>query len=354
MTTTRRLEFLDSLKGLAILFVIYYHLIAYHEESHSMINECVIRMRMPLFFFLGGFFATFFTFDKNLYKKRIKNRLAKQLYPTLVVWMIFIVVSWLIGTSSLKEYVLHGIYDPAKRGYWFTISLVEVYLIYVMLSWVLFRFRLELKTQAWVYLAISLIFSLLFLCFFNSYMPEGRILQIYSVLSLPKLTNLIPFFFLGIFFRIYEERLFNLIANIYTVAVLLILFGVCCAFVNKAGEYETTLYYISRLIGLMTVLSIFTYLKHYFTRDTIVGKYLIRLGQKTLPIYLFHFFLIILIPFVLRDYKDYLQIDTVLELPVILMLSAFVAEICLFVDRMIQRIPLCHKFMFNPLELNKL
>lgn len=354
MTTTNRLEYLDSLRGVAILFVIYYHLIAYGNESHSLINEYVVRMRMPLFFFIGGFFATFFSFDKTLYIKRIKNRLTKQLYPTLIIWTIFIIVSWFIGGASLKEYVLHGIYDPAKRGYWFTISLVEVYLIYAIVSYYFFRYGVDLKIQAWIYLTISLVLGALFLCFFNSYMPEGRILQIYSVLSLSKLTNLIPFFYLGIFFRIYEERLFKLIGNIYSACILLVLFYGCCVFDNKPGEFETTLYYVSRLTGLLAVLSVFTCMKHYFTVNTIVGRYLIRIGQKTLPIYLFHFFLIILIPFFLRDYKDYLMIGTVLELPVILLWSAVIAEICLSVDKMLQWIPSCHKLIFNPLELKRL
>lgn len=351
-----RLEHLDALRGMTMLFVIYFHILAYFTESDSMVNDYIIRWRMPLFFFISGFFATFKNYDGYLYKNRVYNRLSKQLYPTVIIFAIFIFVSWLMGSASLKEYVLHGIYDPAKLGYWFTVSLVEVYLIYTVISVGLFFMKIDLKKQGLVYLVISVVSGLIYILFLRSYTPVGIVLKVYSVLSISKFSALIPFFFLGVFCRIYETQFIRLLSKPFVTLVSCVLFLVLSLLSQKANQIDSLIYYGSRIFGLMTVVSIFMCGKKYFDSTTQVGRYLIRIGRNTLPIYLFHFFLIVTIPFIVTDflaYRDQLSSHWYVEFPSVLLISAFIAEICLWINRLLKTFPTVYCLTFNPTKLLK-
>ncbi len=353
---SNRLEYLDALRGMAMLFVIYFHFLAYSNETTSVVNDIVIRWRMPLFFFISGFFATFRNYDGNLYKNRVNNRLSKQLYPTFIILSVFIVVSWLIGSAPLKEYVLHGIYDPAKLGYWFTISLVEVYLIYTAISAAMFFMKVDIKRQALVYLVISVVSGLIYILFLKSYSPEGILLKFYSVLSIAKFSALIPFFFLGVFCRIYETQFIRILSKPFVTVVAFGLFIVLSLLSQEVNQIDNLIYYGSRVFGLMAVVSIFVCGKKYFDSTTPAGRYLIRIGRNTLPIYLFHFFLIIALPVIVTDfetYKDQLTLRWYVELPVVLLISVFIAEICMLVDRMLKAFPKVYCLTFNPAKLLK-
>lgn len=351
--SNNRLEFLDSLRGLAMLFVIYFHFLAYSTEPTSVVNDIVIRWRMPLFFFISGFFATFKNYDKVLYKKRIINRITKQLYPTIVVWAIFIFFSWVIGHASFREYLLHGIYDPAKRGYWFTTSLVEVYLLYSIVSVILFALNVNFKKQGLVYLALAAVTGVVYIVYLKSFSPEGLILKFYSVLSIEKFSALIPFFFLGVFCRTYEESFFKVLGSLITGVVAVLSFSVLVLLSMEHSQIDSIVYYCSRIFGLVAVVSIFVCGKRYLDSTTAIGRYLIRIGRNTLPIYLFHFFLIILVPYLMTDfllYKNALQLYWYIELPCVLFISALIAEICMFVDGIIKRYPRGYNVVFNPLN----
>lgn len=351
--SNNRLEFLDSLRGLAMLFVIYFHFLAYSTELTSVVNDIVIRWRMPLFFFISGFFATFKTYDKGLYKKRIINRISKQLYPTIVVWAIFIFFSWIIGHASFSEYLLHGIYDPSKRGYWFTTSLVEVYLLYSIASIVLFALNVNYKKQGLVYLAFAAVTGVVYIVYLKSFSPEGLILKFYSVLSIEKFSALIPFFFLGVFCRTYEENFFKIWGNQITALGALTAFILCILLSMEPSQVDSAVYYVSRIFGLVAVVSIFVCVRRYLDSTTAIGRYLIRVGRNTLPIYLFHFFLIALLPYLITDFVSFqkaLMKNWYLELPFVLIFSTIIAEICMFVDGIIKRYPRGRNVVFNPLN----
>lgn len=350
--TSNRLEYFDSLRGFAMLFVIYFHLVAYHSEPTSTVNELVIRWRMPLFFFVSGFFALLTVDNNDLYKRRIKNRLTKQLYPTIVVWAVFILTSWLIGSEPLAEYVKHGIYDPAKRGYWFTSSLVEVYILYACIAIVLFKLKFSLKSQGALYLGLSIVLGILYLTFFQSFEPQGRLLQIYSVLSVEKFICLIPFFFLGLACRCYQDAILRFLGFKAVAFAFSIAFIAMSILSPEIPSGETRLYFISRVFGLIAILSIFTCCRDYLDSTTALGRYLNRIGRNTLAIYLFHFFFIILIPYLFAGYvelKEALEVNWWIELPCVLLLSALIAELCLGIDAAIKRNNTFHKLIFNPI-----
>ena len=75
---------------------------------------------MPLFLFISGFFAYSASYDWGLLKKRSLNRLIKQFYPTMILWLIF---CWIFREGDLNDWLL----DSSKGGYWFTFVSVEMF-----------------------------------------------------------------------------------------------------------------------------------------------------------------------------------------------------------------------------------
>lgn len=351
-----RLDFLDCVRGMAMLFVVYYHILFYDCMCYSVVNEIVIRWRMPLFFFVSGYFAVLMSYDKNLFSKRLENRFVRQLYPTLLVCLCFNIYLWIREDNSLMETVLHGIYDPTKRGYWFTMALVEAYVLYQGVTIALFKWNVSLSKQRYVYLGISLFFGLTYLYIFRDSSFNGVALQIYNVLCIPKLVSFIPFFFLGVTCRLFGTSFLSIIKLRYSLVVTLFVY-VVAYLMSSMGYYsydDSVVYYLSRIVGIFLILSWFANFENIFCSKTKLGRFLIRIGKNTLPIYLFHFFLIVSIPSLFDSYaavKSSLCIHWYVELPIVLVVSVLLTEICLLLNKMIKYVPIMYDAIFNPLKL---
>lgn len=78
-------------------------------------------IRMPLFFFINGYFVYSNNYDWKLLAKRSKNRLLRQLYPTIIFWAFYCLLYENVQFDSLL--------DSGKRGYWFTLVVVEMFFL---------------------------------------------------------------------------------------------------------------------------------------------------------------------------------------------------------------------------------
>lgn len=123
VNTRNRIEWIDAIRGIAIILVVYYHILLFcigHRDE--FFNTYFIRFRMPLFFFISGFFvwSPDYSFGKLI--RRSKNRLLRQFWPTVLISAIFILTLY-NGT------LLNFIYSYSKGGYWFTFVVVEMFLL---------------------------------------------------------------------------------------------------------------------------------------------------------------------------------------------------------------------------------
>ena len=118
----RRINYIDGVRGFTMLLVIYSHicLLGIHSTPPrlSYINNIFLIFRMPLFFFISGFFVYSSTYTSGLLKQRSKNRLLRQLYPTLLIGAIF--CTFFYDANFIGMW-----YNQNKGGYWFTIVAVE-------------------------------------------------------------------------------------------------------------------------------------------------------------------------------------------------------------------------------------
>lgn len=345
----KRLEYFDALRGVAMLAVIYYHLCVYLLCEGSVINESLVRWRMPAFFFVSGFFSYSPCFDTSLFHKRTKNRLTRQLWPTVVIWFVFVICSWLLGEAGLKEHILHGIYDPAKVGYWFTFSMVNVFVFYAVLAYLMNYFSLSILKQTAVYGAIISFFCILSFVLLDMEF-KGMALTVWNVLSLGKTIPLVAFFFAGVLVKMHWDVCFKLFDNKWFLVGSLLIFGTL-SFLPPGSEVNNSLvYYGSRVSGLAFVISVFVNFRVFFESDTRVGQYLRRIGRNTLPIYLFHFFILLLIIHFVDDVQGVMRSlspNPFVELLSFTVISVIFAEICLGFESLLKLVPSAHKLVFS-------
>lgn len=349
MTDKKRLDYLDSLRGVAMLCVIYFHICVYLLGGTTPINDSLDRWQMPLFFFISGFFAFSPVYDAALFRKRVRNRIYQQLYPTVAVWLLFIVCSWLLSVDPLTEHFKHGLYDPAKVGYWFTFSLVQVFVIYALMAFMLSYFKVSVRRQTAIYAILIVIFAALSLLAVDDAAMHGAARRIWNVLSLGKTVKLVAFFFAGALVRMHWQSVSRLMKHYWFAALCLAAFALTSFFTPDGDASGAAIYLASRISGLLFMVSLFVCLQRFVSAETRLGRYLQRIGRNTLPIYLFHFFILLLVPQFIDDAAGILRrlsSNPFIELISFTTISVIFAEITLAVDSLLKMVPCAHKAIF--------
>lgn len=140
MTTTiikKRIEYLDALRGFTMLLVIFSHVELFCfglSANSSILNTLFIQFRMPLFFFVSGFLAynPKIIWTGNTWISATKKKLRVQIIPTLIFGLLF---TYLVSSESIYTFFA----APMKLGYWFTISLLEMFLIYYTVNYLVYK-----------------------------------------------------------------------------------------------------------------------------------------------------------------------------------------------------------------------
>lgn len=140
MTTTvpkKRIEYLDALRGFTMLLVVYHHveLFGFHLSPEYSINSVFIQFRMPLFFFVSGFLA--YSAGKvwtgKVWISATQKKILIQVIPTLVFGLLY---TYLVKQQNIQTFLAHSY----KLGYWFTISLLEMFIIYYTCNYLAHKF----------------------------------------------------------------------------------------------------------------------------------------------------------------------------------------------------------------------
>lgn len=283
-----RIDYIDALRGITILLVIYSHISTLSirtDHEISYLNSIFVTFRMPLFFFISGFFVYTRNYTLQLLKKRTKNRIVKQLYPTAVVFVLYTLMYF---TADFYG----GVFDSSKRGYWFTLTAVEFFLFVIPL---LYFFSTTHKTSIrrinWIVISYGILGEIiLILC---SYFFSDKIVDLFGFKPLIKYY---PYFIGGILMRINYNKVLPYLERWWLVAICFIIFISSFLILGKN---------ISRLImswcAIYILFAVFNKLFQYkrIAENRLTGwiKYM---GTMTLEIYLFHYFFV----YPVRIYSD--------------------------------------------------
>ena len=219
---TDRILYLDALRGMTMLLVVYSHIavLLLHDvpaAKESLLNNIFILFRMPLFFFISGYFLFRREFSLDLLKRRSINRLLKQFYPTVIIWGLY---CCLFENCNYYESLL----DVGKSGYWFTLVAVELFffvspLLYLFHSWNFTNKQITICLVGLAILSVVLHIILYHYCVVS--LPN-----VLNIFSLSQLLKYAPYFILGMIIKIHSHRIFSLLVNWKVMVFTLLLYGV--------------------------------------------------------------------------------------------------------------------------------
>ena len=273
-----RLEYLDCLRGLVMLMVVFSHTcgnFCLDCKDGFWIGQIFAILMLPGFFFTSGWFTRI-----SLSGGAIFKRLKLMLVPTISMFLIYVFIYW--GNLNSLGYCALGEY---KFGYWFTFALFLMNIIHWVVSEIFELLRFDERKTTIYSLCFLFIISVLIIILkdwdwnYNNGLLAGWF-------SLRLIAMYFPFYLMGLACKQYERLFHRLICNEYVVGILVIVFVASLFRLNNGFYYVT----FQSGIGLL-LLYRFCYLyQDTLSNKTFVGKQLSLIGRNTLPIYLIHYF----------------------------------------------------------------
>lgn len=354
-TKKPRLEWLDALRGFTMILVVAFHV---NQTTFSLDFKTsssmpfLVLFRMPLFFFVSGFLAykASLVWSFGTFKELLLKKMRVQLIPTVVFFLLSAVI---LTNLPFLDYVVERLHSPMKGGYWFTLVLLYMFIIYYVFCYI----ESKLKWKSWVPIGLFFLLSLLF--YESCYMPkyfwwaDGYRPAHPTWLddtSLIQVMKYMPFFLYGNMVHRYWPQFQKLMDSrwFYPFIVTVVIF--CTMDVLKWHTMRMAWTNLPMTMAKFILLTmVFMYFRHYaqyFTKFTIIGVSLQYIGRRTLDIYLIHFFFLPNLPTVgtyLNHYHHNFVIDTTLSIIIGLLVIAF----CIITSNILRVSPFFKKYLFG-------
>lgn len=287
---SKRLEYIDALRGLAILLVVFMHVPQYGfgQSVGGYYMEMATLLAVPLFFFISGLFVPLEITPPSIIK--IKKRVHSILLPTIVIGGLYAMLNHVSFMDMLQ--------DKFKAGYWFTITLFEFFVIVDMIRLMVCKNQKLFKV---------LLIGACFVCYGLSMPTVQRIygdVVIAPILGVAQWKYFL-FFVLGMFVKHNAEMIYSDKGGVAIVIAFLIVYAA-----NAIGDFQLNglLYNINLLLKEISIVLLAYYVFYTYrsklSSHTRVGRWLSKIGTCTLEIYLIHYFVLPRNLNLLVDYSD--------------------------------------------------
>ncbi len=330
-STKKRIEYIDAMRGFTMILVVFSHVELFGfniQPNQSFLNSFFMCFRMPLFFFISGYIAnkTGKVWDWQAWKTGVYKKILIQLIPTITFGILY--------TISCNTSIIVFISDPAKLGYWFTISLLVMFIIYYSINYIFHRYNEYI--------------SIIVLCITTVILYKGTpiisqiqsLKPIFDLFCLSNAFYYFQFFVFGVLMARFKNGFDKVNNNKYLITAIIILFVVLL--------YTSKFYLLARYLGLIIVFCFFRKYEHSFTSKTQIGQRLQNIGRRTLDIYLLHYFFLPVLPMVGTFLLSATNIT--LELTCGIILSLIIIYICLIVSNIIRLSDLLGHYLFGAKE----
>ena len=352
MNMKGRLEWLDALRGFTMMMVVTNHVYGVSFDAntkYSMFMSLCLLFRMPLFFFISGFLAykPSFTWQPGETGDLVMKKIRVQIIPTLV----FMTVDIALCGKPFWQMMGTAWSNAMKTGYWFTLVLLEMFLIYYAVCYLCSRIeRLRPGFTSWVLVAVWVVavvaFESLYLPGIFSWHKEAWA----QATSITEVARFFQFFLLGNLSSRHWSRVQRLLDSPWFFPLL-----IAVAFLG-AGDYlrwhNMRLYWANfpRTLAMYSLVLItvafFRHYKEWFTKDTRVGYALQYVGVRTLDVYLLHYFFLPKLPAVGTWFKANPH-NFMLEGVVALILAMLVVAFSLLTSHVLRVSPFLKKWLFG-------
>ena len=302
--------FLDTLKGILIIFVVIGHSPSVGSSS-KIIFSIIYCFHMPAFFVLSSL---------NL-KSRFRDEL-KGVKLILIIYLFWLIFSTLKNNSNFFNVLLFSNWQHLKNILWFLPALIIFKLYFSLLS---------VRNLKILFFTLG-IFSILYsdiLLYYLEFIPWGINIAVYMtpcILVLKELYNRIDFI------SNYPSD-----KSIIIISTLFIASLISFIYVESSLGHAFPYYYLD--FAQFVVPTIYGYIFLFLmmfsiialTKVNIKDSWLSFLGKNTMPIYLFHYFFILLIPNIL-PINNYIAWVLLIILSIIfpLMISSLLKKITIY------------------------
>lgn len=130
-----RIQYVDAMRGFTMLLVVVSHVSVFclglYGSNTFSYGNILSEFRMPLFFFVSGF-----VFYKSNFVWNNVNSLSflkKKIGVQVIFPLIFLFASAYTRNLQIDDMIT----DYQKGGYWFTFVLLEYFIIYILLQYLL-------------------------------------------------------------------------------------------------------------------------------------------------------------------------------------------------------------------------
>lgn len=342
--TNLRYGYYDALRGFTMLLVVYSHVFIISMDGLQVSSNNFFRIfRMPLFFFVSGFFA--FKALTKWNKERIKDILFRKFQVQIVGAFVFMTVYTALCS--------HQIISPKALlypgGYWFTFVLFRIFIVYISVVIVARLLKLE-RWFWWILAGISAI--CMFVTYYiptHDYSKFPFAIKVILNLVSQQTLKYLPFFMLGAFARgkmnIFESLLKSDIVRIGCIGCVITYY-----FIISITDIPQPLNiiideYVIRVITLIMIIQFFYACRDYFDKRSKAANTIKFVGRRTLDIYFLHYFflpnLLFLRPFV-AEYNS-----IVLQLAIGITISVFITAITLLIGQVLRMSPVLAQWVLG-------
>ncbi len=133
-TGTKRIEYIDALRGFTIFLVVLYHVafVCFNLPiKQTNFHRFFVQVRMPMFFLISGFvlYKSSVVWNARQIVAFFRKKIPVQLLSPLLFFVVFMHV-WTIDYRD-------GFFNDPKYGYWFTYVLFIYYVIYAVVRFII-------------------------------------------------------------------------------------------------------------------------------------------------------------------------------------------------------------------------
>lgn len=375
---TKRLSWLDALRGFTMILVVAYHVaqVAFHEnEKTSAALPFLVLMRMPLFFFVSGFLAYKASFSWTVPNalRLTWKKLKVQVVPTVVFLCLFVIFRM---KGDFWNNLMRLLASPTKGGYWFTWVLLQMFIIYYVLCYVGGIVNSKLKIQNSKGFLLFCAWAVSVFAYETLYLPKVFTYHkdvFFAYSSLVQTIRYMQFFLLGNIVRRYWSRVERLFDTSWFFPLVVTLAIVSCADIFQLHTLKKVWTNLPRTTAMYTLLLLVV----MFFRKTLsdqppslalpncsaangqlplkgengysggwIGRFLSFIGTRTLDIYLLHFLLLPKMPQV-GEWLNANQPNFVLSIVLSVSVALVVIAFCLLASQLLRVSPFLQLYLFG-------
>lgn len=309
----KRIEYIDKLKGVAMLMVVVGHLlsISFGNSNGNPLFVICETIQMTLFSFLSGFVIQSMSFGK------VVKKLPQFLLPMIIVGVLY--------TYYTNRTIIQFLHSPFKHGYWYFLFLIYCYLCVSVISCISYRFKREylnaLQDLSWL---------VFFYASFKILETVTHVTWSRDLFSLQLFSGYWPCFMLGIIARKYNFVTYLAHHNIIFSGVLLMYVPFAFWYSLHGGMFK----YLAAFCAIISLLYLF------YDREgkhSLFDTILSFVGKTSIDVYLFHFFFLNAINLsVLGEWFDFTQ-NYLLESLLVTTIALLISYISIIISKVIKK-----------------